>query len=941
LRAPGWRSGASAPFAWLILIATAAPIAAVEPPIVLTAPVTADATVAADTPTTNFGSAKTLSVDAKPTKHILLRFQVTGVGSSTVASAVLRLYATNGSPVGGSFFRALNDTWSEGSVTWQTAPAAEAVPVATLGVVSTKVWHSVDLSNLVTGDGTYSLRVTSSSTNGADYASREAALGLRPHVLVELAAPADSTPPSVDITNPADGSTVSQVVGVTADATDDVAVAHVEFLVDGVVRGVDDAPAFAFDWATGSESNGSHVLLARAVDEAGNVGTSAPVTVLVDNPVDTSPPTAPADLAASVLGPTAIRLSWTPSMDDVGVDHYAVFRDGIEVATPATPPVDDASLSPGTTYRYAVQAFDAAGNGSSLSNVVDVTTADPPSSFSFAAAGDHGANPQTAASLAALDASDPAFYLALGDLDYDETPSDEAWCDYVNAHLPTLGPGFPFELVVGNHEDDNGMDGFILNHAACLPDRLGATVGPSSSYGVEYYFDYPAGDPLVRVVMIAADHIVAGVNYDYTVGSTRYNWLSSTIDGARTSQIPWVVVGTHKPCLSASGGCSMGEDLMNLLITKRVDLVLTGHHHNYQRSKQVQLDPQTCPIVAATGYDPDCVQDDGADGMYAKGEGPIFVIAGSFGVSPSSIDANDVERPYFARTDGSSNGFVRYTVTPDQLDATFVGSSGGGFSDSFSIRAGGAPPDHSPPTVPSGLAATTVGTTRVDLTWNTSTDDVGVDHYDVFRDGIPVGSTPSNAFSDQTVTPGTTYLFAVRAVDRAGNMSVLSDPVTVTTPSGGFSLTFEPTGDAYVSEPSPTSNFGFGSKLSVDGSPREESLLKFTVSGVGSNAVISAKLRLYNVNGSSDGGHIFSVADTSWGEGTVTWNTAPPAGSAEIGSIGPVTAGTWYEVDLLSAITGDGVYAFRVKTGGSNGADYTSREGSAGFHPQLVVVVGT
>jgi hypothetical protein len=57
--------------------------------------------------------------------------------------------------------------------------------------------------------------------------------------------------------------------------------------------------------------------------------------------------------------------------------------------------------------------------------------------------------------------------------------------------------------VTGNHEDDTRVDGFILNHAACLQDHLGATAGPGSQYGVEYTFDYPAGAPLARFIMIS------------------------------------------------------------------------------------------------------------------------------------------------------------------------------------------------------------------------------------------------------------------------------------------------------------------------------------------------------------------------------------------------------------------------------------------------------
>ena len=79
-------------------------------------------------------------------------------------------------------------------------------------------------------------------------------------------------------------------------------------------------------------------------------------------------------------------------------------------------------------------------------------------------------------------------------------------------HLPTLGPKFPFQLLVGSHEDQDGQDGYILNHAACLPDRLGST----GTYGVHYYFDYPASSPLMRVIMIPPNMRVENVLYNYT-----------------------------------------------------------------------------------------------------------------------------------------------------------------------------------------------------------------------------------------------------------------------------------------------------------------------------------------------------------------------------------------------------------------------------------------
>ena len=239
---------------------------------------------------------------------------------------------------------------------------------------------------------------------------------------------------------------------------------------------------------------------------------------------------------------------------------------------------------------------------------MQATTPSVPTSFTFAAAGDHGANPTASASLAALDASPASFYLALGDLDYDETTSDAAWCDYIHQHLPTKGPDFPFEVVTGNHEDDSMVDGYVLNHAACLQDHLGATAGPGSQYGVEYTFDYPAGAPLARFIMISPELKVNGTAYHYVPGNPHYVWLQNTIEQAHAAGVPWVIVGMHYPCLSAGQyGCVEGSALMNLLVNEHVDLVLHGHEHTYQRGKQLATNPTTCPSISPTSYNPACV----------------------------------------------------------------------------------------------------------------------------------------------------------------------------------------------------------------------------------------------------------------------------------------------------------------------------------------------
>ncbi|MDN5795648.1 MAG: Ig-like domain-containing protein [Intrasporangium sp.] len=96
--------------------------------------------------------------------------------------------------------------------------------------------------------------------------------------------PPDTTAPSVSISDPADGATVSGEVRIAAVASDDVGVTSVAFHVDGSPVGDPvTSPPFTTTWSTGSATAGQHTLTAVASDAAGNTTTSAPATVTVDN----------------------------------------------------------------------------------------------------------------------------------------------------------------------------------------------------------------------------------------------------------------------------------------------------------------------------------------------------------------------------------------------------------------------------------------------------------------------------------------------------------------------------------------------------------------------------------------------------------------------------------------------------------------------------------
>lgn len=141
-------------------------------------------------------------------------------------------------------------------------------------------------------------------------------------------------PPTVNITNPADGATVSATVTVAAEASDDHDVAQVEFFVDDVSIGVDNSPSdgWSVDWDTTSVTDGAHTLTATATDGPGQTGSDS-ISVNVDN--HDSPPTVtvtePGD-GDAVSGAIQVTADAT---DDEAVTQVEFFIDGNSIGTDA------------------------------------------------------------------------------------------------------------------------------------------------------------------------------------------------------------------------------------------------------------------------------------------------------------------------------------------------------------------------------------------------------------------------------------------------------------------------------------------------------------------------------------------------------------------------------------------------------------------------------
>jgi hypothetical protein len=132
-----------------------------------------------------------------------------------------------------------------------------------------------------------------------------------------------------------------------------------------------------------NRSIGTYTYTVAALDGAGNASaesTSATVTVAPPPATDTTAPTVPADLTATVVGGT-VSLNWGLSTDDTAVIGYRVTRNGTVLATTNDTTYLDVGRAAGT-YSYSVAALDGAGNISTESSTVTATV-QPPEGLTF------------------------------------------------------------------------------------------------------------------------------------------------------------------------------------------------------------------------------------------------------------------------------------------------------------------------------------------------------------------------------------------------------------------------------------------------------------------------------------------------------------------------------------------------------------------------------
>lgn len=415
--------------------------------------------------------------------------------------------------------------------------------------------------------------------------------------------------------------------------------------------------------------------------------------------------------------------------------------------------------------------------------------------------------------------------------------------------------------IVGNHEYENGAAPGYFGYWAGVPD----------------YYSYDVG----------GWHFVA-LNSTSQFGqfeptSPQYRWLEQDL---AEHEVACTMAVFHHPVVSVGpqGDTPAMNHIWRLLADRGVDIVLTGHDHQYQR--WVRLGRNFAP-------DPN---------------GIVQFVAGGGGHGIQSTVRTDSRVAAVADTTSDGYGALRMELSGGSAQYSYI-SIDGAVRDSGTIQCSGVPADTTAPTVPADVTATPGQGPDVLISWSAATDNQGVSSYEIRRDGEMVADVPATQRSwlDTTTAPVTAYEYQVRATDLSGNTSDWSAPAVITTADVQTAFTWLVSEDAYVDSAKPTTNYGRSTQLRLDAaSPVQRTYLRFAVAGIGTRAPAVETLRIRAATNLPAGFEVRTLSG-AWTETGVNYQT-PVAVGALLARSGPVTAGTWVEIPISGLIDGDGTY---------------------------------
>ena len=286
---------------------------------------------------------------------------VLGVGvTQAIAASAAAPAAPTGINVTGSTQSSVSLAWTGSSLATGYRLYRSGVALATT-TATTATWGSLNCGS------TYRFSVQAFNGSGSsdlvDYNASTVACGS-----------VDKTAPTAPSGLVVGGATQTGLTVSWNKSSDNVGVAGYGVYRSGSSLGSTSGTSFA---ASGLTCGTSYTFAVDAYDAAGNRSAQASVTgsTTACSSVDKTAPTAPSGLVVGGATQTGLTLSWNKSSDNVGVAGYGVYRNGSALGSASGTSFAASGLSCGTSYTFAVDAYDATGNRSAKASVSGSTTA--------------------------------------------------------------------------------------------------------------------------------------------------------------------------------------------------------------------------------------------------------------------------------------------------------------------------------------------------------------------------------------------------------------------------------------------------------------------------------------------------------------------------------------------------------------------------------------
>ena len=513
---------------------------------------------------------------------------------------------------------------------------------------------------------------------------------------------------------------------------------------------------------------------------------------------DTTPPTDPTSFAASQVEDTKLVLSWDASTDDRAVAGYRIFQNGSELTTTSSTSLTVLNLTPSTTYSFEVEAYDGAGNTSNRATT-QATTAEPKpceeaTNDDFESGWGNWVDGGSDARLSINDqayANSGVYTVRLRD----DTSSSIIRTNTLNFEgVSRVQIEFSY-IVVGF---DNAGEGFFLEYS---------TNGGSSWSQIEEWNltdEFQNNQRKFELIEFDAT-FTANTRFrfrnDASTNGDRVYLDDIIITSCTTIEEPDTEVPSTPTPVTASNVTDSSADITWNASTDNVGV--TG----YDVYVNGTLDGSTASTsYSLSGLSPETTYSVGVKAKDAAGnesaEGTTSFTTGAFVDSVDPSEPTDLSSSnemttsadiswtastdnvgvtgYNVYVDGTLNGSTTstsYSLTALSPATTYsvaveATDAAGNTSTQASIDVTTlTPPDETVPSTPTSVASSNVTDSSADITWDASTDNVGVTGYDVYVNGTLDGSTASTSYSLSGLSPETTYSVGVKAKDAAGNES--------------------------------------------------------------------------------------------------------------------------------------------------------------------------